>query len=49
MATDHSPLGVCPVCTTEIPPGRLLIEYQKANDRAMYAECPSCDVPVHPQ
>ncbi|WP_459862072.1 DUF7837 family putative zinc-binding protein [Haloplanus litoreus] len=27
----------------------LLIEYEKDGHRAVYAECPSCDEPVHPR
>lgn len=49
MATNDSTLGACPVCGTKIPAGLLLIEYERNEDRAMYAECPACEEPVHPQ
>jgi hypothetical protein len=48
MSTEGSTLGACPVCWTEIPEGLLLIEYEKDGDRAVYAECPSCEKPVNP-
>jgi hypothetical protein len=49
MVTNGSTLGDCPTCETEIPAGLLLIEYETADGRAVYAECPSCVEPVHPR
>lgn len=47
MPSEQSALGTCPVCKTKIRAGLLLIEYEKDDDRAVYAECPSCEEPVH--
>jgi hypothetical protein len=49
MSTEQSTLGICPTCETEIPVGLLLIQYEKDGYRAVYAECPSCEEPVHPR
>lgn len=49
MSAEHSPLGTCPACETEIPEGMVLIEYERDGDWAVYVECPSCEVPVEPQ
>jgi hypothetical protein len=49
MSSEQSILGTCPACYTEIPTGMLLIEYEKDDHRAVYAECPLCEDPVHPR
>jgi len=49
MSTTRSTVGVCPACEVEIPPGMVLIEYEKGGGTARFAECPSCGVPVHPR
>jgi len=43
MPTERS-LGKCPFCEAEIGAGMILIEYEDG----IYAECPSCEEPVHP-
>lgn len=48
MSTEHSTLGVCPACETVIPNRHLLIEYERDDECALFAECPSCEVPVRP-
>lgn len=51
MATEYpSPLGACPCCQTTIPAGNELIEYERSDGGvAVYADCPECRIPVHPQ
>jgi hypothetical protein len=49
MSTEGSRLGRCPECAAEIPARLSLIEYDKDGERAVYAECPDCRVPVRPQ
>ncbi|MFB6303419.1 MAG: hypothetical protein ABEH78_11245 [Haloferacaceae archaeon] len=34
--------GVCPQCGAPIPRSRVLVEYEKSDAHAVYAECPSC-------
>jgi hypothetical protein len=42
-------LGTCPRCDARIPARNRLISYETADgDRAVYAECPDCSDPVHP-
>ena len=48
MATNRSPLGVCPRCGERIPAAQLLIEYEVDDGRAVWAECPGCTEVVHP-
>ncbi|WP_449404910.1 DUF7837 family putative zinc-binding protein [Halosimplex salinum] len=44
------PLGRCPICESMIPPGNLLIRYESADGwPKLFAECPGCEDPVHPQ
>lgn len=48
--TSDSPLGCCPECDERIPPGWLLVEYQKdSGETGIWAECPGCDDVVQPQ
>lgn len=49
MDSRRSPLGACPTCKADIPSGQLLIEYETADDTAVYAECPNCGDVVTPQ
>lgn len=42
MSGITSSIGVCPQCGSHIPHSRTLVEYEKADARAVYAECPSC-------
>jgi len=45
----NAPLGTCPVCETTVPSARLLIEYESEDGAIrMFAECPRCEVPIHP-
>lgn len=48
MSTQSS-LGCCPNCETEISRGQVLIEYERTDGPAMYAECPTCRGVVHPE
>lgn len=42
-------LGPCPICDAAIPSARLLIRYESEEGGIrMFAECPRCEVPVHP-
>jgi endogenous inhibitor of DNA gyrase (YacG/DUF329 family) len=44
------PLGECPSCGRTIPPANLLIRYETATGPVrVFAECPTCDEPVHPE
>lgn len=43
-------LGRCPVCDAWIPSRKLLIRYETAEGwPRLFAECPACEVPVHPE
>jgi endogenous inhibitor of DNA gyrase (YacG/DUF329 family) len=43
-------LGICPACDRPIPKPNLLIAYETADGwPRMFAECPSCGEPVHPE
>jgi RNase P subunit RPR2 len=45
-----SPLGTCPNCETAIPRTNLLISYEAAGEwPRLFAECPCCGDPVHPE
>lgn len=48
MASNTATLGRCPVCRSEIPQYRVLIEYERNDERAAYAECPGCRDVVRP-
>jgi len=48
MSTTTTTLGTCPDCQTAIPPVRLLLEYERSDGPAMYAECPDCLDVVRP-
>lgn len=48
MNTHEQTLGSCPACGCEVPASRLLIEYERADGPAAYAECPSCREVVRP-
>ncbi|PSP66551.1 hypothetical protein BRC79_07485 [Halobacteriales archaeon QH_8_67_27] len=44
------PLGRCPNCEVMIPPGNLLIKYETDDGwPKLFAECPDCRDPVHPE
>lgn len=49
MAPHASPLGRCPDCGAGIPAGMLLIEYERTDGLARYAECPDCEAVVRPR
>jgi len=49
MNSPRPLLGTCPACRADIPRGCELIEYQRGNERAVYAECPNCADVVHPE
>lgn len=43
-------LGVCPICGVAVPSARLLIEYESEDGTSrMFAECPRCEDPIHPE
>lgn len=43
-------LGTCPMCEAPIPNANLLIKYETDDGwPRMFAECPSCETPVHPK
>mgnify|MGYP000094183753 FL=1 len=44
------PLGACPNCDVMIPSANLLIRYECEGDwPKLFAECPDCEDPVHPE
>jgi NAD-dependent SIR2 family protein deacetylase len=49
MATKPASLGRCPSCDASIPDYRLLIEYERDDRPAAYAECPDCGDVVRPE
>lgn len=51
MQTDqYRGVGTCPDCSVAIPAGNVLIEYERLDGQvAIYAACPECGVPVHPE
>jgi hypothetical protein len=48
MSTNAA-LGRCPGCETPIPADHLLIEYERSDGPACYAECPDCETVVRPE
>ena len=48
MAVHDSPLGVCPHCGTTLSAGSILIEYEVDGEQRVYADCVTCNEPVHP-
>jgi len=48
MASNTATLGRCPSCETPIPQYSLLIEYERDDGHAAFAECPGCDDVVRP-
>ncbi len=43
-------LGACPNCEVMIPSANLLIRYDSEGDwPKLFAECPNCEKPVHPE
>lgn len=48
MHSTSDTLGRCPDCEATIPARRLLIEYERGDERAIFAACPDCDAVVHP-
>jgi hypothetical protein len=49
MSTHTTTLGCCPRCGTAIPQIALLIEYERGDGLAAYAECPTCRGVVQPE
>lgn len=49
MATTRSPVGRCPTCDAAIPGHRVLIEYERDDGPAAFAECPGCRDVVRPE
>lgn len=49
METSDSPLGVCPFCGSLLNVGSVIIEYEASGERRIYADCATCDEPVHPK
>lgn len=48
--SQRPPLGTCPECGRQIPAGNLLIKYESPGGwPRMFAECPNCAIPVHPE
>lgn len=45
MSSEWSSIGKCPECGTELRSEHILIAYE---DNKVYAECPECGDPVHP-
>jgi hypothetical protein len=49
MTTQDSSLGTCPSCSATIPAGLVLIEYERADGAAAFAECPDCHEVIRPR
>lgn len=49
VSTSPSVAGTCPQCGEAVPSHRLLIEYETANGRSAFAECPTCEDVIHPE
>ncbi len=49
MATSSSTLGRCPDCRSPVPDDRVLIEYERGDHPAAFAECPACGDVVRPE
>ena len=49
MATQNQPLGVCPFCGSTLDAGSILIRYESDGTERVFAECYTCDEPVHPK
>jgi len=49
MATQNQPLGVCPFCGSTLDAGSILIRYESNGTERVFAECYTCDEPVHPK
>lgn len=48
--SDDASLGACPGCDATVPSARLLIKYESEDGGLrMFAECPRCEVPIHPE
>lgn len=44
------PLGTCPNCDGDVPREYLLIRYETDDGwPKLFAECPTCEEPVHPR
>jgi len=48
MSVDATHLGACPDCGSQIPRTNVLIEYERRDGPAAYAECPGCRAVVNP-
>lgn len=46
--TGRPTCGTCPACGASIPSSHVLIEYQREDGPAQFAECPGCEAVVHP-
>lgn len=49
MSTHTTTLGRCPRCGEDIPQVALLIEYERGDGPAAFAECSTCRDVVHPE
>jgi len=47
-ANRPSTVGVCPLCNASIDRHDVLIEYDRADETGVYAECPDCRDVVTP-
>ena len=48
MADKNQALGVCPNCSSILPSGSVLIEYEVSGEKRVFAECDQCREPVRP-
>lgn len=46
--TSRRTCGTCPDCGRTIPSSYVLIEYEREDGSAQFAECPGCQSVVHP-
>lgn len=49
MSDSTSSLGACPLCSSPIPHGAVLIRYKVDGAMRLFAECTDCGEPVRPK
>jgi len=49
MSPQHSPIGNCSYCGSEIRSSHILIKYESDQGDGVWAECPNCAEVVDPE
>lgn len=47
-ASGSEDIGKCPNCEVALSPAQILIEYDRAGSRSLFADCQRCGDVVHP-